>query len=149
MDSNEYTGSFLFMSPSSSSRCFISNTAKLKFVIAKKNGVSHLKFLESSVPWEKILIFLSPLGFDIQTNSDHKTQKIKLYSVRALKRYLNEKNLIHGRAVSMISKFSPQIFETYFGKKNLGDRQWIIVLTINYCFIVLSFVSIWGQATMF
>ena len=56
----------------------------------------------------------NPLGFDVQTNSDHKTQKIKLYSGRALKRYLNEKNLIHGRAVATISKFSPQIFETYF-----------------------------------
>ena len=40
--------------------------------------------------------FLSPSGFDVQTNSDHKTQKIKLYSVRASERYLNEKNLIHG-----------------------------------------------------
>ena len=45
----------------------------------------------------------SPLGFDNQTNSDHKTQKIKLHSVRALKRYLNEKNLIHGRVMAMIS----------------------------------------------
>ena len=60
------------------------------------------------------LYFCSPLGFDIQTNSDHKTQKIKLYSVTALKRYLNEKNLIHGRVMATISKFSPQIFETYF-----------------------------------
>ena len=56
----------------------------------------------------------SPLEFDVQTNSDHKTQKIKPYSVRALKRYLNEKNLIHGRVMATISKFSPQIFETYF-----------------------------------
>ena len=39
---------------------------------------------------------------------------MKLYSVRALKRYLNEKNLIHGRIMATISKFSPQIFETYF-----------------------------------
>ena len=30
-----------------------------------------------------------PLGFDFETDSDHKTQKIKLYLVRALKRYLN------------------------------------------------------------
>ena len=58
--------------------------------------------------------FFSPLRFDVQTNSDDKTQKIKLYSVRALKRYLNEKNLIHGRVMATISKFSPQIFETYF-----------------------------------
>ena len=51
---------------------------------------------------------LSPLRFDAQTNSDHKAPKIKLYSVRALKRCLNEKNLIHGRVMAMISKFSPQ-----------------------------------------
>ena len=41
----------------------------------------------------------STLGFDVQTNSDHMTQNIKLYSVRALKRNLNEKNLIHGRVM--------------------------------------------------
>ena len=59
-------------------------------------------------------VFFSPLGFDVQTNADHRTQKIKLFSVGALKRYLNEKNLTHGRVMATISKFSPQIFETYF-----------------------------------
>ena len=58
-------------------------------------------------PLGENLDFFSPLGSDVQTNSDHKTQKIKLYSVRALKRDLNEKNLIHGRVMAMI-------FETYF-----------------------------------
>ena len=43
-----------------------------------------------------------------------RTSKSKFYSVRALKCYLNEKNLIHGRVTATISKFSPQIFETYF-----------------------------------
>ena len=42
------------------------------------------------------------------------TQKIKFYIVRALKCYLNEKNLIHGRVTATISKFSPQIFEMYY-----------------------------------
>ena len=60
------------------------------------------------------LDFFSPLGFDVETNSDHKTQNIKLNSVRDLKRHLNEKNLICGRVMAMILKFSPQIFETYF-----------------------------------
>ena len=50
--------------------------------------VSHLQFLESSVPWEKTF---SPLGFDFQTNFDHRTQKIKHYSARALRRYLNSR----------------------------------------------------------
>ena len=65
-------------------------------------------------PLGENLDFFSPLGFDVQKNSGHKTQKIKLYSVRALKRYLNEKNLTHGRVIATISKFSLQIFETYF-----------------------------------
>ena len=58
--------------------------------------------------------FFSPLGSDVETNSDNKTQKIKLYSVRTLKRYLKGKNLILGRVMATISKFSPQIFEMYF-----------------------------------
>ena len=40
--------------------------------------------------------------------------KVKLYSVIAFKRYLNEKNLAHGREIATISKFSAQVFETYF-----------------------------------
>ena len=39
-------------------------------------------------PLGEKLDFVSPLGFDIQRHSDHETPKIKLYSVRALKRYL-------------------------------------------------------------
>ena len=54
----------------------------------------------------KDLDFFSQLRFDIQRNSDHKTPNTTLYSVRALKRYLNEKNLIHGRQPATISKFS-------------------------------------------
>ena len=58
--------------------------------------------------------FFSSLGFDVQTNSDHETQKIKIYSVRALKCCLDEKSIIHGRVMATISNFSPQIFETDF-----------------------------------
>ena len=53
-------------------------------------------------PLGENLDFFNPLGFDVQTNSDHKTKKIKLYSVRSLKRYLNGKNLIHGRVMATI-----------------------------------------------
>ena len=67
-------------------------------------------------PLGENLNFFSPLGIDVQTNSGHKTQKVKLYSVRALKCYLNEKNLTHGRVMATISKFSPQIFKTYFSR---------------------------------
>ena len=58
--------------------------------------------------------FFSPWGFESQSDFDYRTSKIKFYSVRALKCYLNEKNLIQGRVTATISKFSPQIFETYF-----------------------------------
>ena len=36
--------------------------------------------------------------------------------------YLNEKNLTHGRVMATISKFSPQIFETYFSSVLCIDR---------------------------
>ena len=61
--------------------------------------------------------FFSPSGFEIQSDIDHRTSKIKFYSVRALKCYLNEKNLLHGRVTATISKFSPHIFERYFNLK--------------------------------
>ena len=69
-------------------------------------------FLSRRSLWSKPVF--SPLGFDFQTNSDHKTPKVKLCSVSALKRYLNSKNLIYGRVMATISKFSSQIFERYF-----------------------------------
>ena len=109
MNLNEYEGSFLFKSPSSSSHSFIPNIAKLEM----------FTYLESLVPWEKNSIFFCPLGL---TNSYHKAPKIKFSSVRALKRYLNEKILIHGRVMATISEFSPHIFETYLSlkKKRFG-----------------------------
>ena len=57
--------------------------------------------------------FFSPLGFEIQSDFDYRNSKIKFYFVRALICHLNEKNLMDGRVTATISKFSPQIFETY------------------------------------
>ena len=116
MHLNEYKGSFLFKSPSSSSHSFIPNTAKLKmFTYCKRQYTEfHISNFWTCRSHGKNLDSFSPLGFNVQTNSDHKLKKIKLYSVRALKRCLNETNLIHGRVMATISKFSPQIFETYF-----------------------------------
>ena len=57
--------------------------------------------------------FFSPSGFEIESDFDYRNSKIKFYFVRALKCYLNEKNLTHGRVTATISKFSLQIFETY------------------------------------
>ena len=76
--------------------------------------VSHHKFLESSVLWEKTSIFLVRWDLTFKQILVTKPKKINLYSVRALKHYLNDKTLIHGRAMATISKFNPQIFETYF-----------------------------------
>ena len=58
----------------------------------------------------KLRKFFGSLGFKIQSNFDLETTKINLHSVRALKRYLNEKNLIHGRETATIWKFSAQSF---------------------------------------
>ena len=62
---------------------------------------------------EKFDVF-SLSGFEIQSDFDHKISKIKLYSARALKHHLNEKNLIHVQVTAPISKFNAQSFETYF-----------------------------------
>ena len=120
MNLNEYKGSFLFKSSSSSSQPtnqptnHHSKTGHVYIFV-----ISYIQSFTSQIfgvvgSLGENLDFFSPLGFDAQTNSDHKTQKIELYSVRDLKRYLNEKNLIHGRVMATTSKFSPQIFESYF-----------------------------------
>ena len=96
MNLNEYKGPFLFKSPSSSSHSFIPNTQSWKCLHVRNCQYTEFHILIFGVvdPLGENFDFFSPLGFDVQTNSNHKTQKIKLYSVRALERYLNEKNLI-------------------------------------------------------
>ena len=79
----------------------------------------HISNFGIAGPLGEKLDFFCPLGFDVQTNSDHKDQRIELSSVGALKRCLEEKNLIHRRVMVTISKFSPQIFETYFSRSVL------------------------------
>ena len=76
-------------------------------------------------PLGEILKLFIPLEFDVQTNSDHKNYKIKLYSVRALKRYLSERNLIHGRVMATMLKFSPQNFETYLRVNRVNRNRGI------------------------
>ena len=69
------------------------------------------------------LKFFSPMGFDVQTNYGHKTLQ------NASKCYLNEKNLLHGRVMATVSKFSPQIFEIYFSRL----PKWCFPLDAIYC----------------
>ena len=65
--------------------------------------------------------FFSHLGFEIQSNFDYRTSKIKFYSVRA-KCYLNDKNLIRGQVTATISEFSPQIYEVHFNQSE--TKHW-------------------------
>ena len=83
------------------------------FVIADIQGFTS-QILGVAGPLGENVDISSLLGFDVQTNSYHKTHKIKTQSVRALKRYLNKKNVIQGRVVATISEFIPKSFETYF-----------------------------------
>ena len=50
--------------------------------------------------------FFSSSRFVIQRDFHYKTSKIKIYSVRALECYLNEKNLLDGQVTATILKFS-------------------------------------------
>ena len=56
--------------------------------------------------------FFSPSGFGIKSDFDYRTSEIRFYSSRALKCYLNEKNLINGRVTATIPKFN--LFEEIF-----------------------------------
>ena len=99
----------MFKSPSSSSHSFKSNTAKLEMFIHVRNQQYtdfHISTFRSRRSLGRKPLFFSPLGFNVQKQSDLETPKIRLYSDRALKHYLNEKNLIHGRGRAVISKFS-------------------------------------------
>ena len=134
MNLNGYKESFLFKLPSSSSHSFIPNTAETGnvyiFIIA---NIQSFTCQILGVVWSlgRKRRFFSPLGFVVQTNSDQKTLKIKFLSVRALKRYLNEENLIHGRVMAMISKFSPQIVHSPWQQGNVILK--LSVLKDNLC----------------
>ena len=53
------------------------------FIIVNIHGFTTQIFWVVGSLGETLDIF-GPLRFDVQTNSDHKAQKVKLYSVRAL-----------------------------------------------------------------
>ena len=99
---------------SSFSYDFISNIKNLKNFVISNNKSLISQNLRLVVPFGGKLYFVSLQGFEIQSDFDYITTKITFSSVRALKCYLNEKNLIHGRVTAPILKFSPHIVETYF-----------------------------------
>ena len=83
-------------SPSFPSHSFVPKTGNVYiFVIANIQSFTSQIFGVVGRLGENLDLF-SPLGFDVQANSDHKTQNIKLYSVRTSKRCLNDENLTHG-----------------------------------------------------
>ena len=91
------------------------NNSGNSYILVISNNQSFIsQILKVVGPLGEKLEFFSPLGFKIKSNFDLETTKLKLHSVRALKQYLNEKNLIHGRETATIWKFSAQNFQTYF-----------------------------------
>ena len=105
----------MFKSPPSSSYNFIPNTTKLETFTYSKLPIyrfSHSQTFAVVGPLGVNLSVFSPLRFDVQTNSDHNIKRF--HSARALNRYLDEKNMIHGLVMATISKFNPQSLETYF-----------------------------------
>ena len=55
-----------------------------------------------------------PLGIQIENNPNNINTRIKLQSFRALKWYLNEKNLKHGRKTTTVQKFTEQNNKSYY-----------------------------------
>ena len=124
----------MFKSPSSSSYNLISDRAKVE-MFTTRNIQSFTFQIFGVVSLSLNLLekpgFLASLGFDIQRYSVHETPNIKLYSVRAFKRYLNKK---HGREIATISKFSA------LGLKHTSIQ--------SGCCIVLSLDGFMIQVTM-
>ena len=60
--------------------------------------------------------FFSPSGFETQSDFHCRTSKIKFYSVRALKCYLNEKSLIHGRVTATIQNLVHRCLKRTLGR---------------------------------
>ena len=80
MNLNEYEGPSQFRSPSSTSHSFILNTANLEnvYIFVIDNIQSFTSQMFGVVrPLRENLDIFTPLRFDIQTDSDQKTKKIK------------------------------------------------------------------------
>ena len=60
-----------------------------------------------------------------------KPKKIKLYSVRASKCFLNEKNLIHGQVMETISRFSPRFLKHSLAGCPNGASLWMPYITLS------------------
>ena len=97
---------------SSFSHYFISSIRNFKnfYIFVISNNKSFIfQNLKVVGPLREKFDFFCHSGFEIQSDFDYGSLKIKFYFVRALKCYLNEKNLIDGRVTAMISKLSQSI----------------------------------------
>ena len=74
------------------------------FVISNSQSFSP-QILEVVGALGEKIIFFSPLGFEIQKNSDYQTTKFKLHSFRAFERYLTDKIQTHGRGTVSVLTF--------------------------------------------
>ena len=76
--------------------------------------------------------FFSRFVFENQSDFDYKAQKIRLYPFRTLKRYLNKKNLIHGRETETISKFSALILGRTLKASSILTYDNCLVCSVNH-----------------
>ena len=81
----------------------MTQTVKMNELFSPSGLASQVFFEVVSLLGENV-VFFSHLRFGIQRNSDHKSPKIKLYSVRPLTHELNDKSLTHGRVTTTISR---------------------------------------------
>ena len=102
---NQSKAQDLYKMLSSFSYNFISDIANLKIfcISVISNNKSFIsRNLKAVGSLGRKFDFFSPSGFEIQSDFNYRTSKIKFYSVRTLKCYVNEKNLIHGRVTATI-----------------------------------------------
>ena len=90
---------------SSFSHNFISNKENFKIFVYSQSAIIRVsQNLKVAGPLAGKFDFFGLSGFEIQRDFDYKVSKIKFYSIRALKQYLNEKDLIHVQVTTTISQ---------------------------------------------
>ena len=89
---------------------FICKIVKLEILTQSYSAIARVSLPELGdfwTPWEKSSSFSVFQDLKFKTSLS-RNFKIKLHSVRALKQYLNEKNVGHGRETALISKSTAQ-----------------------------------------
>ena len=108
-----------------------------KFVMFQTQAVSPITFrfhISVQAKIIRILLMLGKIWKDRQKCAVCNWWSAGCYLMRRC--YLNEKNLMHGRVTATISKFSPQIFETYYRMKFCKK-----LVILNHCQIITNYFS--------